>query len=223
MEALAYAFSILSMLFYSIVYWPQFYTIYKNKSSDGISIWMLAAWNQADAFALFAVIFSNLNITLIIICWYHFLIGTIMLLYSFFYQRQKQVHELVFLLVFITTNITISAILSVYITTPQFHLGDLFGWITTALYIVGRVPQIILNMQRRSTDGLSVLMYVYTIFGNAFYAASVISYSLEPTYLRTVLPWIVLTCVTVTLDIFVIMQHYYYLNRVATVNQDLEQ
>lgn len=146
-----------------------------------------------------------------------------MLLYSFAYQRTKQVHELLFTLIFITTNITIAAILSVYVTEPQFYIGDLFGWITTALYIVGRIPQIILNIQRRSTDGLSVLMYVYTIFGNAFYAASVISYSLEPTYLRTVLPWIVLTCVTVTLDIFVIMQHYYYLNRVATVNPNPEQ
>ena len=40
----SFAFGILSIIFYSVVYYPQFYVIYQTKKTDGISIWMLLLW-----------------------------------------------------------------------------------------------------------------------------------------------------------------------------------
>ena len=48
MEVLSYIFSICSIVFYSIVYFPQFNEIYKTKSSDGISIFTLLLYTEAD-------------------------------------------------------------------------------------------------------------------------------------------------------------------------------
>jgi uncharacterized protein with PQ loop repeat len=90
------------------------------------------------------------------------------------------------------------------------HAGEIIGWITTSLYLIGRIPQIYLNSKSRNVEGLSILMFVYTILGNVFYLLSFFTFSIEESYIQSNLPWISTTIITILLDIFVIFQILYY-------------
>ena len=82
-------FTILSMVFYGIVFIPQFVEIYKCKNSNGISIWTILLWCQADTLSLLGTIILQLNIGLVIIGWYHMLIGQMLLFYILQMQTEK--------------------------------------------------------------------------------------------------------------------------------------
>jgi uncharacterized protein with PQ loop repeat len=217
--------SIISVMFYSIVYYPQFYEIYKTKCTDGISIWMLLLWSQADLLSLYSTIFLGLQINLVIIGWYHAFVGLLMALCTLYYESidisdrrgnfEKINMNLIFI-IFYFINLTIGIFLT--IKTPyNVYIGSVIAWITSILYILGRVPQIKLNIERRSTEGLSMLMYVFTICGNSFYFLTVITYSTEMSYILLNLPWLIMSIITISMDLFVIYQSYMY-NRLSTLN-----
>jgi uncharacterized protein with PQ loop repeat len=88
-ETWSHILSILSLLFYSIVYIPQFIVIYKEKSSDGISLVTLSIWTQADILSLIATISLNMPVSLIVIGWYHFLVGCCMMLFIVYYKKSS--------------------------------------------------------------------------------------------------------------------------------------
>jgi len=210
--------SIISVVFYSIVYYPQFYEIYKTKSADGISIWMLLLWSQADLLSLYSTILLGLQTNLIIIGWYHVFVGFVMTIYTLYYTyidtsdvrgnfEKNKMNLIVILYYFI--NFGISIFLTIQ-NSYNFYIGSVIAWITSILYILGRFPQIRLNIQRRSTEGLSILMYIFTICGNTFYFLTVITYSTDHEYILLNLPWLIMTIVTVLLDLFVIFQSYLY-------------
>lgn len=213
LEIVSYVFSILSICFYSIVYFPQIYTIIKRKSSDGVSLWMFALWTQADCMSLIGVILLQLNLSIIIIGWYHFLVGVGMLNFTFWFKPKKEIYDGIFVGLIPCANIVVCAILMTYVNNVQPVAGDVFGWLTAVIYIIGRFPQIHLIYRRKSTEGLNIWMYVFTILGNVLYSASVLAYSTEASYLRSNLPWLMLTVITVFLDFVVIGQHFYYSNR----------
>ncbi|CAI5980634.1 unnamed protein product [Closterium sp. NIES-65] len=48
-------------------------------------------------------------------------------------------------------------------------LGELLGWLMAAIYMGGRIPQIYLNIQRGTVEGLSPLMFLFALVGNATY------------------------------------------------------
>jgi uncharacterized protein with PQ loop repeat len=76
-----------------------------------------------------------------------------------------------------------------------------------SLYLIGRFPQIMLNIKRKTTDGLSIVMYIFTMCGNGFYIG-VILCNLE--LLNENMPWLITGIVTILLDIFVLCQDRYY-------------
>jgi uncharacterized protein with PQ loop repeat len=206
----SYVLSILSIIFYSIVYFPQVYTTWKRKSSEGVSLWMFALWTQADCMSLIGVVLLQLNLSIIVIGWYHFLVGVAMLIFTFYFKPKKEVYDGIFVMLIPAINIVVCAVVMVYVTGVQAIAGDVFGWLTATIYILGRLPQIHLDYVRKSTDGLNIWMYIFTILGNLLYTASVLTYSIELSYLRLNLPWLILTGVTVLLDFVVVGQHVYY-------------
>ena len=56
--------------------------------------------------------------------------------------------------------------------TPTERLGTYLSWTSTILYLTSRLPQILLNLRRKSTDGLAITLFVAAFFGNLFYALS---------------------------------------------------
>lgn len=53
-------------------------------------------------------------------------------------------------------------------------LGEAMGWLMAVLYMLGRVPQIIKNARRGSTEGLSMWMFILAVSANTSYLASIL-------------------------------------------------
>jgi uncharacterized protein with PQ loop repeat len=215
-EIVSYVFSVLSIVFYSLVYIPQVVLIYKRKSSDGLSPWTVLAWTQADCLSLLGVILLQLPTSLVVMGWYHFLVGVFMVVYVLRFKERLLLYEILGSAFVIMLNVVSCGVLMGVLSGPQVVAGTVFGWLSSSLYILGRFPQLYLNFKRKSTEGLSVLMYLLTILGNTCYMTSVLVYSTEHEYILLNLPWIILTVVTVSCDIIVILQSRVYKRSGAT-------
>ncbi|EFR03231.1 PQ-loop repeat-containing protein 2 [Nannizzia gypsea CBS 118893] len=54
-------------------------------------------------------------------------------------------------------------------------VGRIFSWISTILYLGSRLPQLYKNYTRKSTAGLSPLLFVAAFCGNMFYSSSLLT------------------------------------------------
>ncbi|KAJ2990892.1 hypothetical protein NUW58_g2734 [Xylaria curta] len=60
---------------------------------------------------------------------------------------------------------------------PELDLwGQIFGWLCAALYLGSRLPQLLLNFRRKSTEGVSVLFFLFACLGNLTYVLSIFAY-----------------------------------------------
>ena len=234
LEELSYVLSTISLIFYSIVYVPQFYVIYKSKSSDGISFWMLLLWTQADILSLIGTIVLYMPSSIIIIGWYHYLVGAIMIIFVLYYTDKYYTNEnrdtnlnrdtnentigytnlnryyiikCFATTLFLSINTCTCVVLNIFINKSHDESGAILGWITMSFYLIGRIPQMWMNYKRKSTEGLSLLMYIFTMCGNGVYLAVI---TIDPVYIESNMPWIVNCIVTILMDIFVICQYYMY-------------
>ncbi|KAI9671312.1 MAG: hypothetical protein M1831_004221 [Alyxoria varia] len=66
---------------------------------------------------------------------------------------------------------TASSSISSYL---RHHLGTLLSWSSTFLYLASRLPQLFLNLRRRSVAGLSFTLFLAAFCGNMFYSASLL-------------------------------------------------
>jgi uncharacterized protein with PQ loop repeat len=192
------------------VYIPQIILIYKNKSSEGISLLMLFIWTQADILSLFAAILSQLSLNVFVLGYYDVFTGFFMILFSYYYSKIKSTKYNLTIMLYVIVNVALLAIAHNFKADDTEHAGEIIGWITSSLYLIGRIPQIYINSKSRNVEGLSILMFIYTILGNFFYLLSIFTLSIEKIYIRSNLPWITTTIVTILLDIFVIFQILYY-------------
>ncbi len=59
----------------------------------------------------------------------------------------------------------------------QFSMwGQIFGYFCAVLYLGSRVPQILLNYRRKSTDGVSILFFLFACIGNLTYVLSIFAF-----------------------------------------------
>jgi uncharacterized protein with PQ loop repeat len=62
-------------------------------------------------------------------------------------------------------------------THPTFNLwGQIFGYICALLYLASRVPQLLLNYRRKSTEGLNALFFIFACIGNLTYVFSILAF-----------------------------------------------
>jgi uncharacterized protein with PQ loop repeat len=69
------------------------------------------------------------------------------------------------------------------------YLALLFGWGSAALYLGSRIPQLYKNWRLKSCEGLSIMMFLFSVFGNALFVASIFLNSTEHDYLVRNMPW----------------------------------
>lgn len=61
--------------------------------------------------------------------------------------------------------------------TLHFNLwGQIFGYFCAVLYLGSRVPQLLLNYRRKSTEGVSMLFFLFACIGNLTYVLSIFAY-----------------------------------------------
>lgn len=89
-------------------------------------------------------------------------------------------------------------------------LGPALGWTMTAIYLSGRVPQIVRNHARGSVEGLSVSMFALAVVGNATYLGSILARSTRWVTIAPNMPWIVDAGMCLVMDAVILAQSAWY-------------
>jgi uncharacterized protein with PQ loop repeat len=105
-------------------------------------------------------------------------------------------------------------------------LGQVFGYLCAVLYLGSRVPQLLLNYRRKSTEGVSLLFFLFACIGNLTYDMSIFAYSpichhpghckpgeaseLYWRYILVNLSWIAGSLGTLLLDMGIFVQFFMY-------------
>jgi solute carrier family 66 (lysosomal lysine-arginine transporter), member 1 len=113
-------------------------------------------------------------------------------------------------------------------------LGQVFGYICAVLYLASRVPQLLLNYRRKSTEGISMLFFLFACIGNLTYVLSIFAYepvcknprrcrhgeslSIYGKYIAVNASWLAGSLGTLFLDAGVFVQYFLY----RTEEQDSE-
>lgn len=90
-------------------------------------------------------------------------------------------------------------------------VGRVSAWVCTLLYMTSRLPQIWTNYQRRSVQGLSLLLFVAAFVANALYSVSVLANPkavgpMRHTYYMESLPFLLGSGGTLIFDLVIIVQ-----------------
>lgn len=105
--------------------------------------------------------------------------------------------------------------------------GQIFGYLCAVLYLGSRLPQLLLNWRRKSTEGLSMLFFLFACLGNLTYALSIFAFDpkcygedagCEPgeagrvygRYILVNLSWLAGSVGTLLLDMGVFVQFFLY-------------
>ncbi|KAJ2749042.1 hypothetical protein GGI19_005856, partial [Coemansia pectinata] len=85
------------------------------------------------------------------------------------------------------------------------------GYMSAAVYLSAYVPQLVQNYRSKSTEGLSMLMFIIVILANTTYCLSVLTFQ-KPTYeyLRKYASWLLGASGTIWLELAVLYQFYRY-------------
>ncbi|CCH44418.1 putative membrane protein [Wickerhamomyces ciferrii] len=89
-------------------------------------------------------------------------------------------------------------------------LAQSFGWLSAVLYLGSRMPQILLNYQRKSCEGISFLFFLCACLGNLTYVISILSISVDPYFLLVQSSWLAGSIGTLSLDFVIFVQFFLY-------------
>lgn len=93
---------------------------------------------------------------------------------------------------------------------PISITGQVFGWICAVLYLMSRLPQIHLNYQRKSTDGIAPLFFVFAALGNITYCISIFAADSSRHFLILNASWILGAAGSLLLDFAILAQFFMY-------------
>lgn len=126
---------------------------------------------------------------------------------------------------FIVTTVILGGFLSWYISychksgesisKPELTmnwLAQLFGYVSAILYLGSRIPQILLNYQRKSCEGISFLFFLFAFLGNTTFIFSVLVIAKDTKYLIINAPWLIGSLGTLFMDGVIFLQFFYYKN-----------
>ncbi|QLG74995.1 hypothetical protein HG535_0H03220 [Zygotorulaspora mrakii] len=89
-------------------------------------------------------------------------------------------------------------------------LAQIFGYASAVLYLGSRVPQILLNFERKSCEGISFLFFLFACLGNTTFIISVLAISVSPRYLLVNASWLVGSSGTLIMDFIIFIQFFLY-------------
>ena len=117
--------------------------------------------------------------------------------------------------------------------------GQIFGYICAVLYLGSRIPQILLNRRRQSTEGLNALFFLFACLGNLTFVLSIFAFepicskrshghwrernhckpgeheAIYARYILVNLSWLIGSAGTLVLDFAVFAQFFMYRNNIA--------
>lgn len=106
------------------------------------------------------------------------------------------------------------------------YWGQIFGWLCAVLYLGSRLPQLLLNWRRKSTEGVSVLFFLFACLGNLTYVLSILAHDTQCEgedgcrdgeaarlywrYILVNLSWLAGSAGTLFLDMSIFVQFFLY-------------
>lgn len=231
-EILSNLLGILSSIVWFFVLMPQLYINFKNQSSEAISLSLILLWIVGDIFSMISAQAKGISYTVIYIAWYHIVLGGLFAIQILYYRALNKSYssETVPLMwdtieeqaqlqilypkekIFLATAVS-STILSLFIIEIPY-MADLIGWMSTFIFIGSRIPQIYLNYQRKSTEGLSIYSFILINVANLLFLASILVNlcdTLETTtFIIENLQWILGSSTTVLFDLIIFYQFQLY-------------
>ncbi|KAJ1680122.1 hypothetical protein EV182_000629 [Spiromyces aspiralis] len=106
--------------------------------------------------------------------------------------------------------------ISAPVDTPPVKIdvwAQVSAYLSALLYLSARFPQFIKNYRDKSTHGLSLGVFLLSVLGNITYAASILLYSVERTYLMANAPFLLGSLGTIVEDLAMFGQFYAYSGR----------
>lgn len=89
-------------------------------------------------------------------------------------------------------------------------LAQFFGWLCAVLYLGSRVPQILLNYERKSCEGISFMFFLFACLGNLTYVISILAIDMSWNYLWVNSSWLAGSLGTLGLDFTIFIQFFLY-------------
>jgi len=176
---LSLIFTIFNMIIWLFVLVPQMYINYKRKSSNAISILLLIFLFWGSILSIVAAILKHTSVTVIYIGIHHIIINITFIFQVIYYQYKSKIHYTLieYILILSSSIFCISLILiTVYIpdTNIQNILITSIAWGASIFFSISKLPQIILNFQRKSTNSLSLNTFVLIMITNLCFIISVL-------------------------------------------------
>ncbi|WKX94647.1 hypothetical protein Q1695_011709 [Nippostrongylus brasiliensis] len=249
LKLLGFIIGIISLLLWLVPLFPQLLQNYKTKKCDGLSLVFLFFWLAGDTcnmlgailtnqtpiqkiigvyyiiqdlalwgqYGYYTKVYPNLGSprrsTIVVPCIALSSLGSLCLLSNNTPRRLKRQNE------FMEAALKMWPIFESY----SDMAGYIIGSIAALCYFGGRIPQIIKNYQRKSCEGLSLLMFYIIVAANLTYGVSVLLATVDWLFFVRHLPWLAGSLGCVLFDIVVISQYYYYTNAKNRESEDIER
>lgn len=99
--------------------------------------------------------------------------------------------------------------------------GQIFGYLGAIMYISARLPQLVRNHRRQSTEGVSLLFFLFALTGNVTYLMSILIRGPDPVnsysrYLAVNASWIIGSAGSLLLDSSIFLQFFIHGDSAAT-------
>lgn len=189
----------------SIVAWlfsqlPQIYKNWKISSTSGLSAFFLLQWMIADLCNLLGAIFTKQASWQVAIGSYYVFVDICLCSQWLWYEKlrysanplaTRRTREKTglasrtiapaLLMAKLAEAVPLSKPLGppdgyvVPSASPLLRAGTILSWTAAILYLCSRFPQIVKNWQRRSTEGLSLQLFVAAFCGNLFYSLALLT------------------------------------------------
>lgn len=124
--------------------------------------------------------------------------------------------------------------------------GQIFGYFCAVLYLGSRIPQILLNSKRKSTEGVSMLFFLFACIGNLTYVLSIFAFApkchnydtygklieicrvgearaIYGRYILVNLSWLIGSMGTLFLDLIIFIQFFLYREADEEEDDDVEE
>jgi uncharacterized protein with PQ loop repeat len=232
----------LSLLFWVQAQFPQLVLNFQRQSASALSPTFLIVWMIGDVTNLVGCILTHqLPFQTLLASYYCFIDSFLVLQYIMYSLWQPNIAVLDGLPAeedcFVSprkwdtsmpANMLVAATLVSSVeaaSTGQVSTGLLLGqasaWLSSALYFLSRLPQIHTNYKRRSTEGLSLYLFLCAFCGNLCYTLSVLTSpyaTISPgntanqahTFLMAALPFLIGSGGTLLFDFAIVVQALMY-------------
>lgn len=238
-ESLSWTISTLSNITWLFVFIPQILENTRNKSSDAISFNLILLWYIGDTFSTISVIYKSVMPMLLYVGVYHIIFDLIFIGQVVYYRlprietypqllnENSYKYDLVYYIKDVITmpevytffgyNAVIVLSQPILLYFPHVIIGNIFAWLSTIIFLMSRLPQILLNYQRKSVTGLSFVTFFNIAIANQLFLISILinlldinSSLLRFKFILENLPWIVGSSGTILFDGILLLQFWKY-------------